>query len=44
VGTTYNVAPMNMSIRAVAPNVINHGVVTEEGLNKVEMAVRAYDP
>jgi F420-non-reducing hydrogenase large subunit len=44
VGTTHNVAPMNMSIRAVAQDVINHGVVTEEGLNKVEMAVRAYDP
>jgi F420-non-reducing hydrogenase large subunit len=44
VGTTHNVAPMNMSIRQVAQDVINHGVVTEEGLNKVEMAVRAYDP
>ncbi len=44
VGTTHNVAPMNMSIRAVAEDVINKGVVTEEGLNKVEMAVRAYDP
>ena len=44
VGTTHNVAPMNMSIRAVAQDVISHGVVTEEGLNKVEMAVRAYDP
>jgi F420-non-reducing hydrogenase large subunit len=44
VGTTHNVAPMNMSIRAVAQDVVNHGVVTEEGLNKVEMAVRAYDP
>ncbi len=44
VGTTHNVAPMNMSIRQVANDVITHGVVTEEGLNKVEMAVRAYDP
>ena len=44
VGTTHNVAPMNMSIRQVAQDVITHGVVTEEGLNKVEMAVRAYDP
>ena len=44
VGTTHNVAPMNMSIRKVAQDVISHGVVTEEGLNKVEMAVRAYDP
>jgi F420-non-reducing hydrogenase large subunit len=44
VGTTHNVAPMNMSIRQVAENVIQKGVVTEEALNKVEMAVRAYDP
>ncbi len=44
VGTTHNVAPMNMSIRAVAQDVISKGVVSEEGLNKVEMAVRAYDP
>ena len=35
---------MNMSIRQVAENVIQKGVVTEEALNKVEMAVRAYDP
>jgi F420-non-reducing hydrogenase large subunit len=44
VGTTHNVAPMNMSIRQVAQEVVQKGVVTEEGLNKVEMAVRAYDP
>jgi len=44
VGTTHNVAPMNMSIRQVAENVIQKGVVTEEALNKVEMTVRAYDP
>ncbi len=44
VGTTHNVAPMNMSIRAAADAVISKGVITEEALNKVEMAVRAYDP
>ena len=44
VGTTHNVAPMNMSIRQVANRRDHHGVVTEEALNKVEMAVRAYDP
>jgi F420-non-reducing hydrogenase large subunit len=44
VGTTHNVAPMNMSIRAVADSVIKQGMVSEEALNKVEMAVRAYDP
>jgi F420-non-reducing hydrogenase large subunit len=44
VGTTHNVAPMNMSIQAAASAVISKGVITEEALNKVEMAVRAYDP
>jgi F420-non-reducing hydrogenase large subunit len=44
VGTTHNVAPMNMSILAAATAVISKGVITEEALNKVEMAVRAYDP
>ncbi len=44
VGTTHNVAPMNMSIRQAAASVIKQGVVTEEALNQVEMAVRAYDP
>lgn len=44
VGTTHNVAPMNMSIRQAAQSIIRHGVVTEEALNRVEMAVRCYDP
>jgi len=44
VGTTHNVGPMNMSVRAAAEAVIHNGVITEEALNKVEMAVRAYDP
>jgi F420-non-reducing hydrogenase large subunit len=44
VGTTHNVAPMNMSVRQAADSVIHNGVITEEALNKVEMAVRAYDP
>ena len=44
VGTTHNVGPMNMSVRAAAEAVISQGVITEEALNKVEMAVRAYDP
>ena len=35
---------MNMSIQAAATAVISKGVITEEALNKVEMAVRAYDP
>ena len=44
VGTTHNVAPMNMSIRQAADSVIKNGEVSEEALNKVEMAVRCYDP
>ncbi len=44
VGTTHNLAPMNMSVRAAAEAVINGGQVTAEALNKVEMAIRCYDP
>lgn len=44
VGTTHNVAPMNMSVRRAAQDLIKAGQVSEEALNKVEMAVRAYDP
>jgi F420-non-reducing hydrogenase large subunit len=44
VGTTHNIAPMNMSVRAAAESVIKAGAVSEEALNRVEMAVRAYDP
>lgn len=44
VGTTHNLAPMNMSVRRAALDVIKDGAVSEEALNKVEMAVRCYDP
>jgi F420-non-reducing hydrogenase large subunit len=44
VGTTHNVAPMNMSVKKAAQSLIKNGEVSEEALNKVEMAVRAYDP
>ncbi len=44
VGTTHNLAPMNMSVAAAARQALNHGEVSEEALNRVEMAVRAYDP
>lgn len=44
VGTTHNIAPMNMSVRRAALDVIKGGAVSEEALNKVEMAVRCYDP
>jgi F420-non-reducing hydrogenase large subunit len=45
VGTTNNYAPMSMSIRKVAEQLIrNHRVVEEGLLNRIEMAFRLYDP
>jgi len=45
VGTTNNYAPISMSIKKAAQNLIKDGsVVTEGMLNMVEMAFRAYDP
>jgi F420-non-reducing hydrogenase large subunit len=44
VGTTHNIAPMNLSVHQAAAALIRKGVVDEEILNRVEMAVRAYDP
>jgi len=45
VGTTNNYAPISMSIKKAAENLIHHGSVVTEGLcNMVEMAFRAYDP
>ncbi len=44
VGTTHNVAPMNMSVKAAATSLIKEGKYDEGILNQVEMAVRAYDP
>ncbi len=44
VGTTHNIAPMNMSVRAAAAGLIRNGNCDEGLLNRVEMAVRAYDP
>ena len=44
VGTTHNIAPMNMSIRRTASSLIRAGRYDRELLNRVEMAVRAYDP
>jgi len=44
VGTTHNIAPMNMSVKEAATTLIKDGVYDEGLLNKVEMAVRAYDP
>ena len=44
VGTTHNIAPMNMSVKQAATTLIKNGVYNEGLLNQVEMAVRAYDP
>ncbi len=44
VGTTHNIAPMNLSVKQAARSLIHKGVVDQGLLNRVEMAVRAYDP
>lgn len=44
VGTTHNIGPMNMSVKQAATSLIKDGNYDETILNKVEMAVRAYDP
>jgi F420-non-reducing hydrogenase large subunit len=45
VGTTNNYAPISMSIKKAAQNLIKKGEVVTEGLlNMVEMAFRLYDP
>lgn len=44
VGTTHNNAPINMSVKKAATDLIQEGKYDEEVLNKVEMAIRAYDP
>nr|WP_320012138.1 Ni/Fe hydrogenase subunit alpha [uncultured Desulfobulbus sp.] len=44
VGTTHNIAPMNLSVQQAAASLISNGQVDEGILNKIEMAVRAYDP
>jgi F420-non-reducing hydrogenase large subunit len=44
VGTTNNYAPINISIKKAAKSVIKNGKVSEGSLNKIEMALRAYDP
>lgn len=44
VGSTHNIGPINMSVHQAACSLIKNGQVDEGILNKVEMAVRAYDP
>ncbi|MHC4694140.1 MAG: Ni/Fe hydrogenase subunit alpha, partial [Planctomycetota bacterium] len=44
VGTTHNNAPINMSVKQAAKALIKDGNYDQGTLNKVEMAIRAYDP
>lgn len=44
VGTTHNNAPINMSVKQAAKTLIKGGKYDQGTLNKVEMAIRAYDP
>ncbi len=44
VGTTHNLGPMNMSVNQAARALIHDGKFDEGVLNRIEMAVRAYDP
>jgi F420-non-reducing hydrogenase large subunit len=44
VGTTHNNAPINMSVRQAAKTLIKDGHYDQGILNRVEMAIRAYDP
>jgi len=44
VGTTHNNAPINMSVKQTAKALIKDGEYDQGTLNKVEMAIRAYDP
>jgi len=44
VGTTHNLGPINMSVNQAARSLIKNGTYDEGTLNKIEMAVRAYDP
>jgi F420-non-reducing hydrogenase large subunit len=44
VGTTNNTAPITMSVKKAAENLIKKGNVSDGLLNQIEMAFRAYDP
>ena len=44
VGTTHNNAAMNLSVKQAATELIKNGTYDQGVLNKVEMAIRAYDP
>ncbi|MBI9086015.1 MAG: Ni/Fe hydrogenase subunit alpha [Desulfobacterales bacterium] len=44
VATTHNNLAMNRSVRAVAETVVKNGQIQKKDLNKLEMAIRCYDP
>jgi len=44
VGTTHNNAPINMSVKQTAKALIKDGKYDQGILNRIEMAIRAYDP
>ncbi len=44
VGTTHNNAPINMSIKQAAVDLIKGGEYDQGMINKIEMCYRAYDP
>jgi F420-non-reducing hydrogenase large subunit len=44
VGTTHNNAPINMSVKSAAKDLIKDGKYDEGILNTVEMMIRAHDP
>lgn len=44
VGTTHNNAPINMSVKKAAKDLIKDGKYDQGILNQVEMSIRAYDP
>ncbi|MHA1303656.1 MAG: nickel-dependent hydrogenase large subunit, partial [Candidatus Heimdallarchaeaceae archaeon] len=44
VATTNNNAAICLSVKKAAQEMIKNGLYNEDGLNKIEMAFRAYDP
>lgn len=44
VSTAHNSTAMNESVASVARSVVKNGEIPEKSLNKVEMAIRCYDP
>jgi F420-non-reducing hydrogenase large subunit len=44
VGTTHNNAPINMSVKKAAKDLIKNGSYDEKILNIIEMSIRSYDP